>query len=139
MNTTPLYLVLANTFTMYVRAHVAHWNIVDPNFHSLHGFLGDVYASLWEAVDDIAEHIRIVGGTVSPSSLVSIAAVRSADPGSNWEAIRQALISDNEIVIAELQAALEAADEAENEALANFLADRLDKHAKLGWMLKASR
>jgi starvation-inducible DNA-binding protein len=128
-------MVLKETWAMYIHAHAAHWNIIGENFHSHHAFLGEIYSGLWEAVDGIAEHIRALDIPVSATVLTGV----SSDPGMNWEGIRQRLLADNEIVVDALKEACEAADEVEDEALCNFLADRLDKHAKLGWMLRASR
>lgn len=133
--------VLANTFVMYVHAHIAHWNVEGPDFHDKHAFLGSLYDELWSAVDGIAEHIRACGnfapGTLA--DLVEDAYVADNDPGRNWEGIRQQLLTENGTVVRSLQEAFEAATEADDQGLVNYLAGRLEIHAKHGWMLRASR
>jgi len=51
-------VVLADTFAMYLKAHMFHWNVTGPNFPQLHEFFGDLYEELHGAVDPIAEQIR---------------------------------------------------------------------------------
>ena len=52
--------VLANTFSMYLKTHNFHWNVEGMLFSQLHEFFGDLYTELWNAVDPIAEHIRML-------------------------------------------------------------------------------
>lgn len=131
--------VLADTFVMYVHAHGAHWNITGSGFPEYHRFLGDLYDELWEALDDIAEHLRSIGAA-APATITGIYAeskLPDKDAGSTWNIIRAQLANENAVVIAGLSEAYAAA--ADNPGMQNFLADRLDKHAKHGWMLNASR
>lgn len=133
--------VLADTFVMYVHAHGAHWNVTGPNFPEYHSFLGDLYNELWGAIDDIAEHIRTIGtaapGTVGTIVLPTI--IPDVDPGSNWDDIRAQLEKENFVLIAGLNEAFGAAMAANNQGIVNFLADRLDRHAKHAWMLASSK
>ena len=50
--------VLANTFTLYYKAHSYHWNVVGPDFYQLHDFFGHLYEELHGAIDNLAEHVR---------------------------------------------------------------------------------
>lgn len=133
--------VLADTFLMYAHAHIAHWNVKGPGFPEYHRFLNDLYDELWEALDGIAEQIRaqdaMVAGTLD--SLLTPAERTETPAGSAWASIVAGLIADNDDVLASLRAATDAALAANEQGLVNFLADRLDKHAKHGWMLGASR
>lgn len=141
MLTGALRRVLADTFVMYVHAHGAHWNIVGPNFPSYHAFLGDLYEDLWGAVDGIAEHIR-TAGSMAPGALGSLVAnslIQDVDPGSTWPSIRAQLEKDNAIVMSGLSEAFASATAVGDQGAANFLADRLDQHAKHGWMLSATQ
>lgn len=133
--------VLANTFVMYVHAHIAHWNVKGPDFHENHQFLGGLYEELWGAVDSIAEQIR-ASGDLAPGTLDALedpSSIGDYDLGSNWQGIATGLYLENGLVISSLNDAFVAATEANNQGLVNFLADRLDKHAKWGWMLRSSQ
>jgi len=133
--------VLADTFVMYVHAHGAHWNITGDGFPQYHSFLGDLYGELWGALDGVAEEMRAINVT-APATLPAIYAaskIPDKDPGSAWNNIRAQLANENAVLIAGLGEAFAAATEVNNQGVCNFLADRLDKHAKHGWMLNASR
>lgn len=135
-----LKIVLANTFTMYFKTHSYHWNVIGPNFPQYHDFFGDLYGELHGAVDPIAEHIRAVN-SFAPASLDRISElseISEADTIPTSEKMFQNLIKDNDTVISSLKNAYNLADKAGELGLANYLQDRLDVHAKHGWMLKAT-
>src|SRR6266576_3423664 len=55
--------VLADTFTLYLKTHNFHWNVVGPMFHTLHLMFEEQYNELWLASDAIVERIRALGCT----------------------------------------------------------------------------
>src|SRR5678816_102454 len=59
--------VLADTFTLYLKTHNFHWNVVGPMFHTLHLMFEEQYNELWLASDAIAERIRALG-SIAPGS-----------------------------------------------------------------------
>ena len=59
---------LASTFSYYLKSHMFHWNVEGPDFGELHSFLSDIYEDAFDAVDPIAEYIRILGH-YTPGSL----------------------------------------------------------------------
>ena len=59
--------VLADTFTLYLKTHNFHWNVVGPMFQTLHLMFEEQYNELWLAGDAIAERIRALG-CVAPGS-----------------------------------------------------------------------
>ena len=54
---------LADSYTLLVKTHVYHWNVVGPLFVPLHELLEDHYKNLFTATDVIAERIRALGLT----------------------------------------------------------------------------
>lgn len=132
--------VLADTFKMYFKTHSYHWNVIGPNFPQYHEFFGSLYEELHGAVDPIAEHIRAVN-SFAPSSLGRIGELSNipeADVIPTAEKMFANLIEDNKTVISSLKVAYELAEKEGELGLANFLQDRMDIHAKHGWMLKAT-
>jgi starvation-inducible DNA-binding protein len=131
---------LAETFMFYVEAHICHWNVEGPTFSQLHSLFGEIYSDAHDAVDGIAERIRTLGEKAPETAAQltegsEIDADRSlSGPAEMVEALRE----DNSLVIACLEAAQEAAEEAQRTGIANFLQDRIDKHAKWDWMLTAT-
>lgn len=135
-----LKIALGNTFAMYFKAHSYHWNVEGANFPQYHGFLGDIYEEVYGAVDGLAEHIRAIDG-YAPISLVDIMGAGTIAEDTSKPATTQQmfanLLSANEEVITALTKAADLANSINNQGLLNFLADRLDRHAKHGWMLKS--
>lgn len=136
---TSLKKVLANTFTMYLKTHKYHWNVEGPNFAEYHNFLSDLYTELFGAVDTIAEQIRALN-EYAPGSYTEFFAFSEVkdETGTPHSAMMfQNLIADNATVIQSLNAAHALATSENNHGLVNFLEDRLDRHAKHGWMLRS--
>jgi starvation-inducible DNA-binding protein len=134
-----LKAVLGSTFSLYLKAHNYHWNVEGPNFSELHAFFGAVYEQMWQAVDPIAEQIRAVGD-YSPGGLAvlySYSVIPDETEQRDATSMLRQLDTDNSRVIVVLREAFSRAQETNNQGLMNFLADRLDKHAKLGWQLRA--
>ena len=134
--------VLADTFTMYFKAHSYHWNVEGMFFTQYHDFFGKLYEELHGAVDTIAEHIRAVDG-YAPASLAEIKSLSSipesdAEMTTDVKTMLSNLISDNNMIIISLMQAYQEAENVTEIGLANFLQDRIDIHQKHGWMLKAS-
>ncbi|MDR0234034.1 MAG: hypothetical protein LBI31_04440, partial [Zoogloeaceae bacterium] len=50
--------VLADTYSLYLKTHNFHWNVVGPMFNTLHQMFETQYDELALAVDLIAERIR---------------------------------------------------------------------------------
>jgi starvation-inducible DNA-binding protein len=135
-----LKIVLSDTFTMYLKTHSFHWNVIGPNFPQYHDFFGDLYGELHGAVDPIAEQIRAVD-SFAPSSLDRIkelTRIKESDTIPTAERMFQLLINDNNIVLDSLKQAYDLADKEGELGLANFLQDRMDIHKKHGWMLRAT-
>jgi starvation-inducible DNA-binding protein len=135
-----LKIVLADTFTMYLKTHSFHWNVIGPNFPQYHKFLGKLYEEIHDAVDLTAEQIRAVN-SFAPSSLARIkelTRIEESDTIPTSERMFQILINDNNIVLDALKQAYDLAEKEDELGLANFLQDRMDVHKKHGWMLRAT-
>ena len=52
---------MADTYTLYLKTHNYHWNVVGPMFNTLHLMFETQYNELALAVDLIAERIRALG------------------------------------------------------------------------------
>lgn len=132
--------VLADTFTMYIKAHGYHWNVIGSDFPQLHEFFQDLYEELHGATDDIAEQIRQIDafapGTLQRMKELSNVAEDDKIPVAANMITN--LITANEVVLTALMAAYKQADTDEEFGLANFLQDRMMAHKKHGWMLKAT-
>lgn len=131
----------ANTFVMYFKTHSFHWNVEGIHFPTYHEFFGDLYSELFDAVDPIAEEIRALQA-YAPKSLGELynnCTLPESDlVGDSIREMLASLLMDNDQVLACLNESFALATAQNNQGLANFLADRIDKHKKHGWMIRSS-
>lgn len=136
-----LKVALGNTFVMYFKAHSYHWNVEGINFTQYHDFFGGLYEEVYGAVDPIAEHIRAIDAyaPISIADLVQASTVAedNAKP-ANIKLMLTNLQNANNEVIDALNGAFMIAQKQNLQGLMNFLADRLDTHAKHAWQIKSS-
>jgi starvation-inducible DNA-binding protein len=134
-----LTAVLADSYLLMAKTQACHWNAQGSNFFGLHKLTEAQYAELFQAIDDIAERIRAVGGT-PPSSLAAMighARLKEADIVRDTDSAALMLAEDNEALA---KAAREAAGEAEEEddvATHDLLVHRVAAHDKAAWLLRS--
>ena len=132
---------VSNTLVMYSHAHGYHWNVRGDDFAVYHSLFGEIYSDVFSSVDPLAEYIVKLGGVAPKRITESIAnatladaVVDSVDP----QFMVQALARDNDVVLETLNVAFQVATNANQQGLANFLAERIDQHQKWAWQLKVS-
>lgn len=134
-----LRVALADTFCMYLKTHFYHFNVEGSDFYQYHKFFNELYDELHDAFDSIGEHIRAIN-EYTPASLSRFTQLTNIDDGitiPTGVGMAKQLFEDNEKVITSLKNAYTIANEADMVGLANFLQDRIDIHAKHGWMLRS--
>lgn len=132
--------VLADSYALYLKTHGYHWNVRGPEFFSLHNLLEEQYREVWAALDEIAERIRALGELApqSGSAFANLTSIKDGDPEKESSEMLKELIKDHGVVIATARAALEAADDAGDEASVDLMTVRLAAHEKAAWMLRSS-
>lgn len=133
-------VALGTAFTLYVKAHAAHWNVEGTNFVSLHQLFGEIYEDTWQSLDDIAEQIRQLDA-YAPGSLerfVELSRINSINEVLPSSDMLVMLMKDTEILMATLTETLHAAETEDRQGLVNFLAERIEMHSKWRWQLRAT-
>jgi starvation-inducible DNA-binding protein len=131
--------VLADTYTLLLKTHVYHWNIVGPLFFPLHVLLEEQYKTLFEASDIVAERIRALGHPTPLSfgeMLKRTGVKEETRPRSELEMVEH-LARDHEQVVKRLRDAALVADEADDLVTTDMLTQRMAFHEKAIWMLRA--
>lgn len=134
-----LKTILGTNFGLYFKMHSFHWNIEGADFVQYHEFLGDLYTSVWEQTDAIAENVRKLG-SYAPTALSRMLELSDVEENTNIPpalAMMRELLNDNERMIVHLRAGIVAAEDADEPAIGNFLQDLLDKHQKHSWFLRS--
>lgn len=134
-----LAVLLADSYTLYLKTHNFHWNVTGPMFTTLHQLFEEHYLELATAVDDIAERIRSLG-VPAPGSYAEFAkltAVPEAEGVPKATAMIAALLADHETVARTARSVFPEAEAANDEATADLLTARLQVHEKTAWMLRS--
>lgn len=132
--------VLADSYTLYLKTHNYHWNVVGPRFRELHLMFEEQYTELAVAVDDIAERIRTLG-EFAPGSYADFSRLSRISEASGQlaaEAMVEDLVVANETLVRTIREVLPLASDAADESTASLLADRLVVHEKTAWMLRSA-
>jgi starvation-inducible DNA-binding protein len=135
-----LKILLATNFVLYLKTHSAHWNVKGMFFKPFHDMFGEQYSSLWKQNDTIAEKIRMLDCDVvlGPAELVNLSVIDPKQDLLDASGYCTGLLRDHERMIMLLNKVFAVAQAENNQAVMNYLADRLDAHAKIRWFLQAT-
>jgi starvation-inducible DNA-binding protein len=131
--------VLADSYTLYLLTHNFHWNVTGPMFQTLHTMFETQYTELALAVDEIAERIRSLGYPApgSYTEFSKLTEVKEATDVPKAEEMIRQLVVANETVVRTARAVVPTAEEAEDQATADLLTQRIQLHEKSAWMLRS--
>lgn len=130
--------LLADTVSVKYRAHGFHWNVTGPNFPQLHELFGAITDDLDDSVDPIAENLRKLGALAPArlSDFLALAGIAEVDSPTDADGMVNSLVDGLEALLGCLVEAAESADEANQQGIFNFLADRIDATQKWLWQLR---
>ncbi len=133
-------VLLSSEFCFYFQAHTFHWNVEGINFTEYHDLFSKIYSQVFDFVDVIAEQIRALDEfPVSNLNLVlDLSPVKPNNTESNPRDMVKSLLLNNGLIIQSATLAYDLAEKQNKLGLSNFLQDLIDKHNKIGWMLRAS-
>ncbi|MBU6372471.1 MAG: DNA starvation/stationary phase protection protein [Alphaproteobacteria bacterium] len=131
--------VLADTYALYQKTHLYHWNVQGPRFIALHELFGKQYEALWASLDEIAERIRALGALAPTHAEIAKRTTLAADndPAPSEDAMIAGLLTGNEALIKSARSALRAAEDAGDDATADLMTTRCADLEKTAWMLRA--
>lgn len=135
-----LKTLVADVVTFYFMAHGYHWNVEGQDFSQYHSLFSDIYEDVYGSIDPISENIRKLGD-YAPFSLqkfIDTRTIQFKDVSPTPKAMSGSLLKANAIVLERLNEAFKEANDADQQGIANFLAERIDMHMKWEWQLKAS-
>lgn len=130
---------LADSYTLYLKTHNYHWNVTGPMFQTLHLMFETQYIELADAVDVIAERIRSLGER-APGSYIEFAKLTEIKEDTNPPSAREMianLVTSHETLIRSARSLFPKVEEANDEATADLLTQRIQIHEKTAWMLRS--
>lgn len=134
-----LSIVLASTYTLYLKTQNFHWNVTGPMFHPFHLMFESQYQTLADSLDEIAERIRALG-EFAPAGFSQYAALswlEEAQGVPSAEGMVAELLEDHELMVRNIRESFEIVDDAADEVTADLLIQRLQFHEKTAWMLRS--
>jgi len=129
---------LASNFALYIKTHGAHFNVTGMFFPQLHELFKEQYEDLWDAHDSIGENIRKLDA-FTPASLgeyIKLSVIDDTDGVMSAKGYVERLMLDHERMMSVIHEVFHLAEEQDMQGHMNFLADRIDRHSKMRWMLK---
>ncbi len=131
---------LATAFVLSFNAKRYHWMVGGPHFRDYHLRFDDLYTAVDETVDELAERVRMLGGTPisAPAQMEKGSQVKPSDPSRPLDAkamLKEALAGE-EKVIAFMHKGIEVANEAGDPGTADLLTRFVQVHQKEAWFLR---
>lgn len=136
-----LSVILANTYTLYLKTQNYHWHVKGAQFKALHELFEGQYIALADAVDTIAECIASKNHK-APASFAEFLKLKTLKEGESSLTANQMLAdlaNDHSLLLNQLQEAEQMASKYNDHAAVNLLDERIVAHEKMRWMLNSSR
>lgn len=134
-----LGLLLADTYSLYLKTQNFHWNVKGARFMSLHELFEKQYNELFLALDVIAERIRALG-YLAPSTFTEFLRLTTIEEGDSKlpasEMVRK-LMLDNEKISQSIRIFAAKAESAKDQATSDLFSTRSAAHEKAAWMLRS--
>lgn len=131
---------LGTAFVLYFKTHACHWNIEGIHFPAFHPFFENQYKIIWKSIDDFSEQLRQLDA-YAPSSLfrmIELSKIEEQPHVPTAPDMVQELFEGHEVMIALLTTTFQLATKENKQGLANFIADRIEAHTKMRWMLRVT-
>ena len=133
-----LTVLLANFFTLYVKAKNFHWHVSGPHFRDYHLLLDEQATQVFNTTDVIAERARTIGGTTI-RSIGHIERIKGLpDNDSDFvtaQDMLSELLNDNKHLAAEMRALHNLCEKHHDVATASFLEVWIDEAERRSWFL----
>ncbi|HET6519750.1 MAG TPA: DNA starvation/stationary phase protection protein [Geminicoccaceae bacterium] len=135
-----LNALLADQHVLYVKTRKYHWNVVGPQFKSLHELFEKEYKEIAAEIDETAERARSLGVRAHGTMAEFTKHARLEEDSGFPDAMTMVanLVRDHEAAIKQLRTDIDRCqDDYHDAGTADFLTALMEKHEKTAWMLRA--
>ena len=132
---------LADLYLLLIKTKKYHWDVIGPQFRTLHTLWEDQYNQLTINIDETAERVRQLGGYPlgTAAGFVQYSTIKEHPndlPTANEMVAR--LVQDHEQVIRNLRDHVDQCGEKfHDEGSADFLTGLMEQHEEMAWMLRS--
>lgn len=133
--------VLSDTVVLNFKTRNFHWNVTGTDFSQLHKFFEEQYNQLDEAMDEVAERVRALGGRTFGSLAEYLKTTTLTEEPARIPPARKMiaeLLGDHEAIIKALRKDVDVTgDKYGDMGTSDFLTGLMETHEKMAWMLRA--
>ncbi|MEC4896107.1 MAG: Dps family protein [Oscillatoria sp. PMC 1051.18] len=132
---------LSDFYLLNIKTKKYHWDVVGPQFRSLHEIWEEHYEILSVNIDETAERIRALGGypVGTAAGFLEHATIKEHDgdvPTAN-EMVED-LVVTHEQIIRNLREDIDSCSEKyHDEGTADFITGLMEQHEEMAWMLRS--
>lgn len=132
---------LADQYLLIIKTKKYHWDVVGPQFRTLHTLWEEHYNAITINIDDTAERIRSLGGYPlgTAAGFIEYSTIKEHPndlPSANEMVNR--LVQDHEQLIRSLRENIDqCGDKYHDQGTADFLTGLMEQHEKMAWMLRS--
>ncbi len=132
---------LADQYLLIIKTKKYHWDVIGPQFRTLHTLWEEQYNAITLNIDATAERIRALGGYPlgTAAGFVQHSSIKEHPndlPNANEMVNR--LVQDHEQVIRNLREDIDSCGEKfHDEGTADFLTGLMEQHEEMAWMLRS--
>ena len=132
---------LSDAYLLLIKTKKYHWDVVGPQFRSLHQMWEEHYNALTVNIDAMAERVRTLGGYPigTAEGFLKYATIKE-DAGTlpNAEGMVENLVADHEQVIRNMRDHIDrCSEDFHDQGTADFLTGLMEQHEQIAWMLRS--
>ncbi len=132
---------IADAYLLLIKTKKYHWDVVGPQFRSLHELWEEQYQALTENIDSLAERVRTLGGYPigTAQGFLDLATVKET-PGTVPLATEMVarLVEDHETIIRNFREQIDqCSEEFHDEGTTDFITGLMEQHEEMAWMLRS--
>ncbi|PSR18373.1 DNA starvation/stationary phase protection protein [filamentous cyanobacterium CCP3] len=133
--------VLADAYLLLIKTKKYHWDVVGPQFRTLHELWEEQYEALTTSIDAVAERVRALNGYPlgTADSFLKNSSIKE-HPGDlpNANEMVKRLVVDHEQIIRNLREFVDqTSEEFHDEGTSDFLTGLMEEHEEMAWMLRS--
>ena len=133
--------LLSDLNVFYRKLQNYHWNIQGNDFFVIHSKLEEYYDEVNEQIDEVAEHILILGGQplgTMKDYMENTSIVEAENKKIKSDAIFHNIVNDLGMLLKKVTEIKEEADAQKQYATSSLIDKYIEDYSKKTWMLKQS-
>lgn len=132
---------LSDAYLLQIKTKKYHWDVIGPQFRTLHQIWEEQYTALAETIDSLAERVRMLGGFPAGTAQEFIqhgSIKEQTGQVPNATQMVSNLVEDHELIIRNLREHVDQCSENfHDEGTADFLTGLMEQHEEMAWMLRS--